>query len=52
MIGPLFGISGEYKRGKITTRIGKPFSVKDLELEEANSILREKILKLMKNNKN
>ena len=44
-----FGISGEYtgKKGKLTTRIGKPFSVKDMELKEANDILREKILKLM-----
>ena len=48
-----FGISGEYtgKKGNLTTRIGKPFSVSDMDLEEANAILREKILKLMKNNK-
>ena len=48
-----FGISGEYtgKKGKLTTYIGKPFSVKDMELEEANALLREKILKLMKKNK-
>ena len=47
-----FGISGEYtgKKGKLTTRIGKPFSVKDMDLEAANALLREKILKLMKNN--
>ena len=47
-----FGISGEYtgKKGKLTTKIGKPFSVKDMELEEANDLLRKKILKLMKNN--
>lgn len=45
-----FGISGEYtgKKGKLTTRIGKPFSVSDMDLEEANKVLREKILKLMK----
>lgn len=45
-----FGISGEYtgKKGKLTTRIGKPFSVSDMELEDANNVLREKILKLMK----
>ena len=45
-----FGISGEYtgKKGKLTTRIGKPFNVSDMDLEEANKVLREKILKLMK----
>ena len=44
-----FGISGEYtgKKGKLTTRIGKPFSVSGMDLEQANSVLREKILKLM-----
>ena len=31
------------------TRIGKPFSVKDMDLEKANDILRKKILKLMQN---
>ena len=48
-----FGISGDYtgKKGKLTTRIGEPFSVKDMDLEEANALLREKILKLMKKNK-
>ena len=48
-----FGISGEYtgKKGNLVTRIGKPFSVSDMDLEEANSVLREKILKLMKNDK-
>lgn len=48
-----FGITGEYtgKKGKLTTRIGKPFSVKDLELEEANELLRKKILKLMQKSK-
>lgn len=47
-----FGISGEYtgKKGNLVTRIGKPFSVNDLELEEANAVLREKITKLMKKN--
>ncbi len=45
-----FGISGEYtgKKGHLVTRIGKPFSVKDMDLEEANELLRQKILKLMK----
>ena len=44
-----FGITGEYtgRKGKLTTRIGKPFSVSDMDLETANSVLREKILKLM-----
>ena len=48
-----FGITGEYtgKKGKLTTRIGKPFSVKDLELEDANELLRQKILKLMQKSK-
>lgn len=46
-----FGISGDYtgKKGHLTTRIGKPFSVRDMELEKANSVLREKILKLVQN---
>lgn len=46
-----FGISGEYtgKSGKLTTRIGKPISVSNMDLEEANELLRQKILKLMKN---
>ena len=46
-----FGISGENtgKKGKLTTRIGKPFSVSNMDLESANDLLREKILKLMKN---
>ena len=44
-----FGITGEYtgKKGNLVTRIGKPFSVKDMELSEANELLRKKILKLM-----
>ena len=48
-----FGISGDYtgKNGNLVCRIGEPFSVKDMELEEANQVLREKILKLMKNEK-
>ena len=46
-----FGISGEYtgKKGHLVTRIGKPFSVKNMDLEDANELLRKKILKLMKN---
>ena len=48
-----FGISGEYtgRKGKLTTRIGKPFSVNDMNLEEANDLLRQKILKLMQKSK-
>ena len=45
-----FGISGSYKkRGTLVARIGKPIDIKDMELEEANNLLREKILKLMQN---
>ena len=46
-----FGITGDYtgKKGKLTTRIGKPFSVKDMDYETANDVLREKILKLVQN---
>ena len=48
-----FGISGEYtgRKGKLTTRIGKPFSVKNMDLEDANELLRKKILKLMQKSK-
>ena len=48
-----FGVSGEYtgKDGHLVTRIGKPFSVNNMSLEEANELLRKKILKLMKNTK-
>lgn len=44
-----FGITGDYigKKGKLTTRIGKPFSVSDMNLEDANELLRKKILELM-----
>ena len=35
------------KKGKLTTRIGKPFSVEGMDLEKANDLLREKILELM-----
>ncbi len=49
-----FGTTGEYtgRKGKLTTRIGKPFSVKGMDLEEANKLLREKILKLMQKEEN
>ena len=48
-----FGISGEYtgKNGNLTTRIGKPIDVSNMELEEANEVLRKNILKLMKKSK-
>lgn len=43
-----FGISGSYKkRNTLVTHIGKPFSVKDMDLESANDLLKEKILNLM-----
>lgn len=48
------GITGEYKfRSKdLTVRIGKPFKITNMELEEANELLKNKILELMeKNNK-
>lgn len=44
-----FGTSGEYtgKSGKLTTRIGKPIDISGMSLEDANALLREKILELM-----
>ena len=47
-----FGINGEYtsKDGKLRCNIGKPIDVKDMSLEEANTILSKNIIKLMKNN--
>ncbi len=44
-----FGISGEYtgKKGKLVCKIGKPFSIDGMNLEQANDLLRQKILKLM-----
>lgn len=46
------GITGEYKfRSKdLTIRIGKPFKVSDLSLEEANEKLKKEISSLMKQN--
>ena len=46
-----FGISGDYtgKKGNLVCRIGEAFSVSDMDLEDANELLRKKILKLMKN---
>lgn len=44
-----FATTGEYtgKKGNLTTRIGKPFSINGMKLEDANKLLREKILELM-----
>ena len=49
-----FGITGDYKfRSKnLVITFGKPFKVTDLELEEANELLRETIGNLMKESKN
>ena len=46
------GITGDYKfRSKnLVTRIGKPFKVTDMELDEANDKLKNEISKLMKLN--
>ena len=48
-----FGTSGEYtgKKGKLTTRIGKPIDISGMSLEEANKILRKNILELMQKSK-
>ena len=44
-----FGLSGSYsKRGSLVCRIGKPIDIKDMDLEEANDLLRKNILSLMK----
>ena len=42
-----FGISGRYDGSGITTHIGKALYVNDMELSEANTLLRNKILELM-----
>lgn len=45
-----FGISGDYKfRSKnLVIRIGEPFKITDMELEDANELLKEKIGNLMR----
>ena len=45
-----FGITGDYKfRSKnLTIRIGKPFKINDMELEEANNKLYNEVKKLLK----
>lgn len=43
-----FAIIGDYKLfGKIKIVFDKPFSVKNMELEEANELLRNKVIKLI-----
>jgi 1-acyl-sn-glycerol-3-phosphate acyltransferase len=46
------GITGEYKfRSKdLTIKIGKPFKINNMTLEEANELLKNKILELMEEN--
>jgi 1-acyl-sn-glycerol-3-phosphate acyltransferase len=46
------GITGEYKfRSKdLTIRIGKPFKITNMNLADANELLKNKILELMKKN--
>lgn len=45
-----YGIRGEYtgKNGNLVTKIGKPIDIKGMSLEDANKLLRKKILELMK----
>lgn len=47
-----FGITGDYKfRSKnLTIRYGTPFKVSDMELEDANKLLEDKVRKLMEEN--
>jgi len=49
-----FATTGEYtgKKGNLVTRIGKPFSVGDMDLETANDMLYKKILNLMQKEDN
>lgn len=44
-----YGISGNYsgKEGKLTTRVGKPIDVSSMSMEDANSLLRKKIIELI-----
>ena len=46
-----FAIKGTYKifRKNITLKYGKPLDVSNMELEEANEYLREKVFELLKN---
>ena len=47
-----FGLTGDYKfrSHNLTIRYGKPFSVNDMSLEEANKKLEKEVLKLMEEN--
>lgn len=47
-----FAISGSYtgRKGNLTTRIGKPIDIKDMDLSKANELLRKNILDLMHKN--
>ena len=44
-----FGTIGEYngKKGQLITRIGKPINVQNMDLKDANALLRQNILDLM-----
>ena len=46
------GITGEYKfRSKdLTVKIGKPFKITDMNLDDANELLKNKILELIEDN--
>ncbi len=48
------GITGNYKfrSNDLTIRIGKPFKIADMDLEEANQFLRKKVIELIKENLN
>lgn len=48
-----FAITGSYigKKGNLTTRIGKPIDIRNMDLESANQLLRKNILDLMHKNK-
>lgn len=47
-----FGVTGDYKIGNdnLTVRFAESFKVKDMSLEEANQLLRNKVLTLVKQN--
>ena len=47
-----FGITGDYcfRSKNLTVRFGKPFKVTDMELEDANNVLYNKVKELMEEN--
>ncbi len=49
-----FGRTGEFKIGSkdLKIKFGKPFKVENLEINEANKLLKEKITELINDNKN